>query len=79
MICFGYSSIFLYFYPILLLNYKIMGVAIGWVISFAVIFMAFWCLMFLFMIVVPGTLKLWMLNNIAPRFIRELAGLEDED
>jgi len=54
-----------------------MGVAIGWVISFAVIFMAFWCLMFLFMIVVPGSIKLFMLNKLAPKFIRDLAGLKD--
>jgi len=54
-----------------------MGVALGWIIAFAVIFMAFWCLMFLFMIVVPGSMKLFFLNKLAPKFMRDLAGLED--
>jgi hypothetical protein len=52
-------------------------VALGWVLFFAVFFMAFWCLLFLFMIVVPGSMKLFFLNKMAPKFMRELAGLED--
>jgi len=53
-------------------------IALGWVFFFAVFFMAMWCLIFLFTVVVPGSIKLYMLNNFAPKFIRELAGLEDE-
>lgn len=40
--------------------------------------MALWMLIFLFTVVVPGSIKLFMLNKMAPKFIRELAGLEDE-
>ena len=40
--------------------------------------MALWMLLFLFVIVVPGSIKLFFLNKLAPKFIRELAGLEDE-
>jgi hypothetical protein len=54
-----------------------MGVALGWIFFFFIFFLAMWVLLFLFTVVVPGAIKLWMLNNIAPRFIRELAGLED--
>ena len=53
-------------------------VALGWVFFFAIFFMAMWCLIFLFTVVVPGSIKLYMLNNFAPKFMRELAGLEDE-
>ncbi|MCO6500336.1 MAG: hypothetical protein J5I47_08175 [Vicingus serpentipes] len=52
-------------------------IALGWVFFFFIFFMAMWILVFLFTVVVPGSIKLWMLNKIAPRFIRELAGLED--
>ena len=52
-------------------------VALGWILAFCVIFMAFWCLMFLFMIVVPGSIKLFLLNKIGPRWAKRLAGLED--
>jgi hypothetical protein len=52
-------------------------VALGWILFFFVFFMAFWCLLFLFIIVIPGTLKLWLLNNVAPKFMRQLAGIED--
>lgn len=53
-------------------------IAIGWILFFAFFLMAMWCLLFCFTIMVPGALKLFMLNKIAPKFIRELAGLEDE-
>ena len=52
-------------------------IALGWVFFFFIFFMAMWILVFLFTVVVPGSIKLWMLNKFAPRFIRELAGLED--
>jgi len=53
-------------------------IALGWVFFFFIFFMAMWILVFLFTVVVPGSIKLWMLNKIAPRFIKELAGLEEE-
>ncbi|MBW6484037.1 MAG: hypothetical protein K0B10_13375 [Vicingaceae bacterium] len=52
-------------------------VALGWVFFFFIFFMAMWILMFLFTIVVPGSIKLYLINKVAPKFIRELAGLED--
>jgi len=52
-------------------------IALGWVFFFCIFFMAMWILLFLFTVVVPESISLWMLNNIAPRFIRKLAGLED--
>jgi len=54
-----------------------MGIALGWIFFFFVFFMAFWCLLFLFTIVVPGALKLWMLNKIAPKFMKKLAGIAE--
>jgi hypothetical protein len=53
-------------------------IALGWVFFFCVFLMAMWLLVFLFTVVVPGSLKLFMLNKFAPKFIRELAGLEEE-
>tara|TARA_B110000091_G_C13454711_1_gene325574 strand:+ start:347 stop:523 length:177 start_codon:yes stop_codon:yes gene_type:complete len=55
-----------------------MGIALGWIFFFAVFLMAMWVLLFCFTIMIPGALKLFLLNKIAPKFIRELAGLEDE-
>jgi hypothetical protein len=52
-------------------------VALGWIFFFFIFFMAMWMLMFLFVIVVPGSIKLFLLHKVAPKFIRELAGLED--
>jgi len=54
-----------------------MLIALGWIFFFFIFFMAMWILIFLFTIIVPEAISLWMLNNIAPKFIRELAGLED--
>lgn len=51
-------------------------IALGWVFFFAILFMAMWCLIFLFTVVVPGSIKLFMINKFAPKFIKELAGLE---
>lgn len=53
-------------------------VSLGWIFFFVIFLMALWMLLFLFTIVVPGSIKLFMLNKMAPKFIRELAGLEDE-
>ena len=53
-------------------------VALGWIFFFCIFFMAMWLLMFLFTIVVPGSLKLFFLHKIAPKHVRELAGLDEE-
>ncbi len=53
-------------------------VSLGWIFFFVIFLMALWMLVFLFTVVVPGSIKLFMLNKMAPKFIRELAGLEDE-
>ncbi|MGB0882982.1 MAG: hypothetical protein ACPGSO_08500 [Vicingaceae bacterium] len=53
-------------------------VAIGWILFFFFFLMAMWCLLFCFTVMIPGALKLFMLNKFAPKFVRELAGLEDE-
>ncbi|MBL4668172.1 MAG: hypothetical protein HRT73_04230 [Flavobacteriales bacterium] len=52
-------------------------VAIGWILFFGFFFMAMWVLLFCFTVMVPAAIKLFLLNKIAPKFIRELAGLED--
>ncbi|MDT8410835.1 MAG: hypothetical protein RQ875_00110 [Vicingaceae bacterium] len=51
---------------------------LGWIFFFFIFFLAMWVLMFLFTVVIPGSLKLFFINKIAPRFIRELAGLEED-
>ncbi|MCB0380919.1 MAG: hypothetical protein KDD24_06635 [Flavobacteriales bacterium] len=53
-------------------------VSLGWIFFFVIFLMALWMLIFLFTVVVPGSIKLFMLNKMAPKFIRELAGLEEE-
>jgi uncharacterized membrane-anchored protein len=53
-------------------------VSLGWIFFFVIFLMALWMLVFLFTVVVPGSIKLFMLNKMAPKFIRELAGLDDE-
>jgi len=55
-----------------------MGVALGWIFFFTVLLMAMWVLLFCFTVMIPNALQLFLLNKIAPKFIRELAGLEDE-
>lgn len=53
-------------------------VSLGFILFFVIFLMAMWLLVFLFTVVVPGSLKLFLLNKVAPRFIRELAGLEED-
>ena len=53
-------------------------ITLGWIFFFAIFLMALWMLLFLFTIVVPGAITLFFLNKLAPKFMRELAGLEDE-
>ena len=53
-------------------------ITLGWIFFFAIFLMALWMLLFLFAIVVPGSIKLFFLNKLPPKFMRELAGLEDE-
>lgn len=52
-------------------------IALGWIFFFFIFFMAMWMLVFLFTVVVPGSIHLWAINNLAPKFIKELAGIED--
>ena len=54
-------------------------VALGWLFFFFIFFLAMWVLLFLFTVVVPGSIKLFLLNKVAPKYIRELAGMEDEN
>jgi hypothetical protein len=55
-----------------------MGIALGWLFFFFIFFLAMWVLLFLFTVVVPGSLQLFLLNKVAPKHIRELAGMEDD-
>lgn len=55
-----------------------MGIALGWLFFFFIFFLAMWVLLFLFTVVIPGSIKLFLLNKVAPKYIRELAGMEDE-
>lgn len=52
-------------------------VAIGWILFFGFFLMAMWVLLFCFTVMVPGAIKLFFLNKLAPKFVRELAGLEE--
>lgn len=54
-----------------------MGVALGWIIFFVVFFGAFWVLLFLFTVVVPASIKLFLLNKFGPTWMKKLAGLEE--
>ena len=54
-----------------------MGVALGWILFFAVFLMAMWVLLFCFTIVVPASIKLFLLNKYGPTWMKRLAGLED--
>lgn len=49
-------------------------VSFGFVLFFIFFFMAMWCLIFLFTVVVPGSIKLAVLNKVAPRLLEKLAG-----
>ena len=52
-------------------------VSLGFIIFFIILFMAMWVLMFLFTIVVPGAIKLFLLNKFGPTWMKRLAGLVD--
>ena len=49
-------------------------VGLAFLIFFFFFFMAMWCLVFLFTVVVPGSIKLAILNKVAPRMVERLAG-----
>ena len=55
-------------------------VGFGFVLFFFFFFMAMWCLLFLFTVVVPGSIKLAILGKVAPRLLERLAGdvMDDE-
>jgi hypothetical protein len=52
-------------------------VSLGFIFFFIIFFMAMWVLMFLFTIVVPGAIKLYLLNKFGPTWAKRLAGLVD--
>jgi len=52
-------------------------VSAGVVFFFIIFFMAMWLLVFLFTIVVPGSIKLFLLNKFGPTWAKRLAGLVD--
>lgn len=52
-------------------------VMLGFLLFLCIFFMAMWLLVFLFTVVVPGSLKLFLIEKVAPKFVRELAGMED--
>lgn len=52
-------------------------VSLGVLFFFFIFFMAMWVLMFLFTIVVPGAIQLFLLNKFGPTWAKRLAGLED--
>jgi hypothetical protein len=52
-------------------------VTLGYLFFFFILFLAFWVLLFLFTIVVPGAIKLSLLNKFGPTWAKRLAGLED--
>jgi len=54
-------------------------VGFGFVLFFFFFFMAMWCLLFLFTVVVPGSIKLSILSKVAPRLLERLAGDVMED
>ncbi|MCB0402538.1 MAG: hypothetical protein KDD41_10675 [Flavobacteriales bacterium] len=54
-------------------------VALGFILFFVIFFMAMWLLVFLFTVVVPGSIKLFLLNKFGPTWAKKLAGLEVEE
>ncbi len=52
-------------------------VSLGVLFFFFIFFMAMWVLMFLFTVVVPGSIKLFLLNKFGPTWAKRLAGLEE--
>lgn len=53
-------------------------VSLGWIFFFVIFLGAFWVLLFLFTIVVPGAINLFFLNKIAPKFVKDLADSLDD-
>jgi len=49
----------------------------GVLFFFLIFFMAMWMLVFLFTVVVPGSIKLFLLNKYGPTWAKRLAGLVD--
>ena len=54
-------------------------VSLGFISFFIIFFMAMWVLIFLFTVVVPGSLKLFLLNKFGPKWAKDLAGLKTEE
>jgi len=52
-------------------------VTLGLIFFFIILFMAFWVLMFLFIVVVPGSIQFFVLNKFGPSWAKKLAGLEE--
>lgn len=50
-------------------------VSLGFILFFCIFFMAMWLLIFLFTVVVPASLKLFLLNKFGPKWAKDLAGL----
>ena len=51
--------------------------SLGLLFFFFILFLAMWVLMFLFTVVVPGAIKLALLNKFGPTWAKRLAGLEE--
>ena len=51
--------------------------SLGFLFFFIIFFMAMWLLVFLFTVVVPGSIKLFLLNKFGPKWAKRLAGLID--
>lgn len=54
-------------------------VSLGFILFFIIFFMAMWLLIFLFTVVIPGSIKLYLLNKFGPTWAKKLAGLDVED
>jgi uncharacterized membrane-anchored protein len=52
-------------------------VSLGLIFFFIIFFMAMWLLVFLFTVVVPASIKLFLLNKFGPTWAKRLAGLVD--
>tara|TARA_B100000809_G_scaffold168942_1_gene166259 strand:- start:13059 stop:13220 length:162 start_codon:yes stop_codon:yes gene_type:complete len=52
-------------------------VSLGFIFFFFILFMAFWVLLFLFTVVVPASIQLFILNKFGPPWAKEMAGLKD--
>jgi len=52
-------------------------VLVGVLLFFLVFFGSFWILLFLFTVVVPSSIKLFLLKKYGPTWMKRLAELED--